>query len=927
MAGSGKLFAQEKIVWKKSFKKDFDRILFCDDELLKAINSRESITTGDIKCNKLSPLQLQEALKQIDDPSSSTHLYSYDKNRVTTEIEEAGFSADEIEVMKPSDKIKINAAIFFALENYMSGNPETGAMGAIMETYIPLFSLGERYYKDKKEFQEELIKEVYPSIRKYLKIGEEVKIQEEKKPFIKIGDREGDKHGGTPQRDASLGGTYAVTVTDEFGTEEQKAALLKQENNKAKNLTEYAVSRLSRAFDEKYAYLFAQVFLVKPREISKVKQEEQSPYVGSVYVADKDYTMDLWKYIYKLYLTDPRFTEKRRRNGHQSLSMPTERPKRLGSGEPKVVFDTVLPVLFEEYPVLKTQFAHIIAMSYWSGDPDKHFGNIMIRFLPDQKIIEGLSSIDFASGFDWFDWEQKLLPMRDGVMKNGFQPTNHIKEYSRNFRITQAVADAFEQYANVSDEIIRTEVGALVKDLTDLCPENDRVALAETLKTTKDQISERLTNQFITKRNKFKNLALEIRLSCYFVPKHPNKSEEGFVCEGENFLHLKALLEKHPDINYDKFTFRSKGQEYYTDELKSLLKKQFDDPPKDSRLLTDSPMPFIPRLKYALLDIYNLNPNSSAYGRLRKVIGWPEAGWPNSSWPQPIRYIVKTLGFIIKLPYSILKIGIELLPAIGEQFFDWASDRCLRVVKNPQAPELQALGVGVIVCFTKLLSWVCLLTRLVTMRITSPKKSIEQAMRAGKSLCELLRIPPRFGTVVGYGFAFVSAAVTLVGWSVIAIAVSPLVATLSAKIEGAGYVGSKIIYGLQWAANNPVTQTISATILKAAPGLHCLAESITLVTACFGLLGLNKLRKYFYSRNENISHLSDSAKKEQEIIISDESSQSSKGSTKEIIKNGITYQPTTEYVEPSRPFGITEVENPYECWRSADLSVLRPQRY
>lgn len=653
------------------------------------------------------------------------------------------------------------------------------------------------------------------------------------KPSIKINKKLGEKSGGN-QKNANLGGIYSVTVTDGSGNQSEKTALVKQESIKEKNLIEYAISQLAQKFDKNYAYLFAQVFLVNPKAIHE-EQEEKSPYVASVFVAEDDRAKDLWKYVYQVYLNDPRFEKARKRNGHQSLSMPKKRPRNLGTGEPKVVFDTVLPVLFKEYPLLKTQFAHIIAMSYWHGDPDKHIGNIMVRFSPDKKTIEGFSSIDFAGGFDWFDWDQILFPMRN--MKHGLQPTNHIKEYSRDFRITHEIATVFEQYASVSDETICTEVKAITSELVKIASENDLRALAEKLlleeggcsevqvsSSIADVISDQLTKKLITKREEFNKLALEIRISSYFAPKNRKKPEEGFICEGCNLLSLKDLLKKHRDLEYDKLTFRARGQEYYTHELRSLVTKLLDN---DEKLETTSLMPLIPRLKYTLLDIYDLDANSTVLGRAKTVFGW-------------------SLGFVLKLPYSILKLGVELLPAMGEQLFGWASDNCLQVLKKPEASSLSIIAAGITLFCAKPLSWFCLSTRLVTMRITSPKKSIEQAMKAGKWIGELFD-SPNVGRCLGVIFAGVSAAMTLVGWCGIAVAVSPYVALLGAKIEATGYIGSKIVLcvntAVHWLASTMIPQMVNTTVLKIIPAIHSAAEPFTIVSLFFGVFGFVKAMK------------------------------------------------------------------------------------
>lgn len=663
----------------------------------------------------------------------------------------------------------------------------------------------------------------------------ESKTQDIIKPSIKIGKKLGEKSGGN-QKSAPLGGLYSVTVTDEQGNQSEKTALVKQENNKEKNLIEYAISHLAKKFDKEYAYLFAQVFLVPPNAID-AQQEEKSPYVASVFVAEDRRAKDLWKYVYEVYQTDPCFQKARKRNGHQTLSIPKKRPRHLGTGEPKVVFDTVLPVLFKKYPILKKQFAHIIAMSYWSGDPDKHFGNIMVRFLPDKKTIEGFSSIDFAGGFDWFDWDQILFPTRN--IKHGLQPTNHIKEYSRNFRITEEVATVFEQYAKVSNETINTEVKAFTFELAKRVPENDIRALAEKLLLNEgtfpviqvansiiDIISKQLTKKLVTKRDEFNKLAFEIRLSGYFVPKNLQKPEEGFICEGLNLLSLKDLLKKHPEVECDKLIFRGRGQEYFTNELKSLIKHHLDN---DEKLETMSPMSLIPRLKYALLDIYHLDANSSFLGRVKTIFGWSGS-----------------VGSVFKFPFSILKICAELLPAIGEQFFGWASDKCLQILKDPQTSSLSILAAGIALFCAKPLSWFCLLTRLATMRITSPKKSIEQAMKAGKWIGELFD-SPNVGQCLGVIFACVSAAMTLVGWCGIAIAVSPCIASLGAKIEATGYIGSKIVFcvntAVHWLASTMIPQMINTTVLKIIPAIHSAAEPFTIVSLFFGVFGFAKAIK------------------------------------------------------------------------------------
>jgi hypothetical protein len=120
----------------------------------------------------------------------------------------------------------------------------------------------------------------------------ESKTQDVIKPSIKINKKLGEKSGGN-QKSANLGGIYSVTVTDEYGHQSEKTALVKQESSKEKNLIEYAIAQLAQKFDKKYAHLFAQVFLVNPKAIHE-DQEEKSPYVASVFVAEDGRAKDLW---------------------------------------------------------------------------------------------------------------------------------------------------------------------------------------------------------------------------------------------------------------------------------------------------------------------------------------------------------------------------------------------------------------------------------------------------------------------------------------------------------------------------------------------------------------------------------------------------------------------------------------------------------
>ncbi len=716
----------------------------------------------------------------------------------------------------------------------------------------------------------------------------EVKLQNAIESSIKINKKLGEKSGGN-QNGGSLNGRYSVTLTEPNDKQIEKTALIKQEINKEKNLIEFVFARLAQAFDEKYAHLFAKIFLIPAKNIpdsTKEQQEDNSPYVASIFVAEDGRAKDLWKYIYKIYLNDPYFENIRKRNGHQSLTMPKTRPRNLGTGEPKVVFDTVLPMLFQKYPVLKVQFAHILAMAYWCGDPDKHMGNIMVRLSPDKKTIEGFSSIDFAGGFDWFDWDQILFPVRAGSKKYGFQPTNHIKEYSRKFRITLEIASVFEQYATVSNETIQTEVMIFISELAKMVPENDFRALAtklfsesESVNAAVDIISRQLTKQLIAKRDEFKKLALEIRLSCYFYPKNRKRPEEGFICEGQNLIKLKNELKKHNDIAYETLNFRSEGQEYHADELRTLVKNLSAT---DAKLETISPLPFVPRVKYALFDIYHLNPNASFLGRVKVVFGWSDSS------------VSKVLGFIFKLPYSILKLGIEFLPAIGEQFFCWASDCCLQIQKNPKASTLQIVATGAALCVTNPLSRIFLVTRLLTMRISSPRKSIEQALNAGRAVGELFG-SFRIGRFMSATFAFLSIALTLTGWCAIATAACPYVFALSAKLAATSSLGSSIVFYsdlvVHWLAGNVVSQMVSSVISEVIPTARFVAESFTCAALFLGGSIISAIKKYRPPQKE--SKKLEVYDVNQEVREVDYSS-----STKSIFQNGL--RPSKQQSMPNK---------------------------
>jgi hypothetical protein len=308
--------------------------------------------------------------------------------------------------------------------------------------------------------------------------------------LVRISDKKGGFHKVKGKTDRHT----AVYEADVNG--QPRAFLAKNEATPGSNAAELAASITARFLspnDDKEER-FAKVFTInasllaqarKPnqsvKETKEIKEEKiDDVYVASLFASSQDPSlepMDLWKYVYTLYITDDRFKEARKQNHHEHLRVPEERPRFHGTGEPKAIFDAVMPFLFEQNPGLLQEFANIRVMSFINGNLDNHFGNIVLSFpkrgskndaLPQRNLH--LHSIDLAGGYDerYKEFNELVSPV-SLTEPHRPKPTNHNDEYSRIFKVTEETAIACDNYLamlqakqkKISNEIAVQVVGRL----------------------------------------------------------------------------------------------------------------------------------------------------------------------------------------------------------------------------------------------------------------------------------------------------------------------------------------------------------------------------------------------------------------------------------------------------------------------------------
>lgn len=629
-----------------------------------------------------------------------------------------------------------------------------------------------------------------------------------------------------------------------------RAFLAKKEPTLGKNACELAASIIANSLhefvetelraDEKQegektrSELFAVVKPIPATDLHRAKNAKLAPkdrvekkidsndiYVASLFASSN--AKDFWEFAYVQYIKNGLFERQRRKNNHSELTLPEKRPKFLGSGEPKIVFDTVMTEIVEGgNKHFLQEFSDARAVNFILKNPDNHFGNLVVSHDGCENFADckngkctldnvHLHSIDFAGAFDpaYRAFDATLLPLRKGGLAP--QPTNHNDEYSRRWKITAEMANACEHYSQallakgdeISEKVADEVASSLALDEVEAYARRLMLAFPDYQVSFERELQEKDNSnklEFFKKtianllREDFKRRAIpqceqeafEIRLSLCFDPIKPNHPELGFKANLPAMIaFFKTQDLKTLDARIKKSKFRRIGQEDYLKPLQAITldvlakvrhsnldkKDEIREILKNSHKKTDSLISLRKRLRNAVFDIYELSPQSSLWARVRRVAGWPD----KLSAP------LKPFYFLLMLPRTLLKLGFELLPAVGGEFLGWAHDRSLRFLwdKNKKVDGIVSLGAHTLAAIGYVLAGLgsvsCNVVRQVGMRISAPIRSVKEAHHVGNQLGNKIG-GEFFGYLFGTIGAVASMAVSVVGIMTTAVLAAPLVA-------------------------------------------------------------------------------------------------------------------------------------------------------
>ena len=175
------LFKKEKEKWRAMFLKDLNDILNDENALLVALNERESLTKArdaltdeELKTftakEKLTAKELKDALEEIDNPTENPQytLRKTDAGRLGNDLLLAGFTEKQHQLMKKSDILKYEAAIYSVKAKLIADDPKTGELGPVFTAYQDLYSTDvenlEVNKDDQTAFEKELSQMAKPLI-------------------------------------------------------------------------------------------------------------------------------------------------------------------------------------------------------------------------------------------------------------------------------------------------------------------------------------------------------------------------------------------------------------------------------------------------------------------------------------------------------------------------------------------------------------------------------------------------------------------------------------------------------------------------------------------------------------------------------------------------------------------------------------------
>lgn len=209
-------------------------------------------------------------------------------------------------------------------------------------------------------------------------------------------------------------------------------------------------------------------------------------------------------------------------------------------------------------------------------------------------------------------------------------------------------------------------------------------------------------------------------------------------------------------------------------------------------ILTNKQPSLSKRLKDRALKIFDITNANKNY--LSTLLGFPT----DNNFYSKIVYALG--GFILTPLKNLVKGAIELVPALLEELTDWMRLQNKLFLNDKVAHTPLQTGAAYIgFALGTTLHYTFKAIRQVTMRITSPIRSAEEAYEFGK--------PYHLGSV----FAFLSTAVSIAAWAAITVIALPLLPLIAVPVI------THVVASVTWAAQlSAITDTLIATALAAA---------------------------------------------------------------------------------------------------------------
>lgn len=382
------------------------------------------------------------------------------------------------------------------------------------------------------------------------------------------------KTGGQTQAGV-VGGIYEYEDRNEYGELLHKNNILfKQDAEKGglifhhKNIAEVVTGNIMhKLIGGSVAPVF---FATSPEYQDKPSDKNDAHvYVGSIFYSQYQ---NLYEDIYQSQgLPIPKDRPRRAGTSSQALIMPgwneifrkgllnfeNGRPKYIKSGIPDCKYD---------------DFEKVTVACLLTGDFDNHSANVgVVGGGKKKKIVK----IDHAWGLHDLEDDVHMHSHSRHIFPG--EPTNHIREYPRELKISKPFAEQLEKQAliDVSSEIDNAiEDAAKYYSITSLKMFGKHIGMkkkdVKLSLSVKENIKEYLKNKMKARAKSLKDLALEIKLSLSI------KKENGSYVFDDSVYKIEDLIQDNPIYFFEaKYHFRQANQSGKLEELGVRIKEPY----------------------------------------------------------------------------------------------------------------------------------------------------------------------------------------------------------------------------------------------------------------------------------------------------------------------------------------------------------------